>query len=130
MRPLGISCTEDKIVQEMVRSRKRSMSQSLLDGSYGFGPSRRARDAPHQVNQEPMSKLVNWIADLDLAQFFDTMQHEEILAVLSTRIKEWRFLRLPLDTRATNIVDRRSEKIVEWHHRKIHGCQPPRLHSE
>jgi retron-type reverse transcriptase len=41
-----------------------------------------------------MSEPVNWIADLDLAQFFDTMPHREILAVMSERIKDKKFLRL------------------------------------
>jgi retron-type reverse transcriptase len=41
-----------------------------------------------------MSAPVNWIADLDLAQFFDTMPHTDILAVLAERIKDQEFLRL------------------------------------
>jgi group II intron reverse transcriptase/maturase len=41
-----------------------------------------------------MSMPVNWIADLDLARFFDTMPHTEILAVLAQRITDKRFLRL------------------------------------
>ena len=41
-----------------------------------------------------MSQPVNWIADLDLAQFFDTMPHVEILSVLRSRIKDRRFLQL------------------------------------
>jgi len=41
-----------------------------------------------------MSAPVNWIADLDLAQFFDTMPHPEILAVLAERIKDQKFVRL------------------------------------
>jgi hypothetical protein len=35
-----------------------------------------------------MSEPVNWIADIDLAQCFDTMPHVEILAVLSERIAD------------------------------------------
>jgi group II intron reverse transcriptase/maturase len=66
----------------------------FLDTSYGFRPGRSAHDALRRLNQEVMSKPVNWIADLDLAQFFDTMPHKEILAVLSTRIKDRKFLRL------------------------------------
>jgi len=46
------------------------------------------------LNQEVMSKPVNWIADLDLAQFFDMMPHKEILAVWAERIKDKKFLRL------------------------------------
>jgi RNA-directed DNA polymerase len=95
MRPLGISCTEDKIVQEMVRQVLEAIYEPVfLDTSYGFRPGRSAHDALRRLNQELMSKPVNWIVDLDLAQFFDTMPHKEILAVLSTRIKDRKFLRL------------------------------------
>ena len=95
MRPLGISCTEDKIVQEMVRRVLEAIYEPVfLDTSYGFRPGRSAHGALRRLNQEVMSKAVNWIADLDLAQFFDTMPHKEILAVLSTRIKDRKFLRL------------------------------------
>jgi Reverse transcriptase (RNA-dependent DNA polymerase) len=41
-----------------------------------------------------MSAPVNWIADLDLAQFFDTLPHTDILAVLAERITDKKFLRL------------------------------------
>ena len=39
-----------------------------------------------------MTKPVNWIADLDLAQFFDTMPHREIVTVLAERIADQPFL--------------------------------------
>jgi RNA-directed DNA polymerase len=41
-----------------------------------------------------MSALVNGMAELDLAQWFDTMPHTEILAVLGARIQDRRALRL------------------------------------
>jgi hypothetical protein len=41
-----------------------------------------------------MSAPVNWIADLDLAQFFDTLPHTDILAVLAECITDKKFLRL------------------------------------
>jgi RNA-directed DNA polymerase len=41
-----------------------------------------------------MSEPVNWIADMDMAKFFDAMPHSEIVAVLSERIADQRFLRL------------------------------------
>ncbi len=95
MRPLGISCVEDKIVQEMTRRILEAIYEPVfLDTSYGFRPQRSCHDALRQLNQEIMSQPVNWIADLDLAQFFDTMPHIEILSVLRERIKDRKFLHL------------------------------------
>jgi group II intron reverse transcriptase/maturase len=94
-RPLGISCLEDKIVQEMARRILEAIYEPVfIDTSYGFRPGRSCHDALRQLNHEVMSEPVNWIADLDLAKFFDTMPHVDILAVLSERIADRKFLRL------------------------------------
>ena len=94
-RPLGISCMEDKIVQEMARRILEAIYEPVfLETSYGFRPGRSCHDALRQLNQEVMSAPVDWIVDLDLARFFDTMPHAEILAVLAERIADQTFLRL------------------------------------
>ena len=94
-RPLGISCVEDKIVQEMTRRILEAIYEPVfMDTSFGFRPQKSCHDALRQLNQEVMSHPVNWIADLDLAQFFDTMPHLEILSVLRERIKDRKFLSL------------------------------------
>jgi len=62
MRPLGISCTEDKIVQELTKRILESMYEPVfLDTSYGFRPGRSCHDALRRVNQEIMSAPVDWI---------------------------------------------------------------------
>ena len=63
----------------------------FIDTSYGFRPGRSCHDALRQLNQEMMSEPVNYLLDLDLAQFFDSMPHVEILAVLSEQIADQNF---------------------------------------
>ena len=93
-RPLGMSCTEDKIVQEMARRILEAIYEPVfLETSYGFRPGRSCHDALRRFNQEVMSAPVDWIVDMDLARFFDTMPHQEILAVLAERIADQPFLR-------------------------------------
>ena len=100
MRPLGISCVEDKIVQEMTRRILDAIYEPVfLDTSYGFRPQRSCHDALRRLNQEVMNQPVNWVADLDLAQFFDTMPHVEILAVLRARIQDKKFFAFVQQTR-------------------------------
>jgi RNA-directed DNA polymerase len=71
MRPLGISCIEDKIVQELTRRILEAIYEpGFYDTSYGFRPGRSCHDALRRLNREEMSAPVNWVADLDLAQFF------------------------------------------------------------
>jgi retron-type reverse transcriptase len=94
-RPLGVSCTEDKIVQEMARRILEAIHEpGFLETSYGFRPGRSCHDALRRLNAEVMRQPINWIVDLDLAQFFDTMPPQEILAVLAQRITDVKFLRL------------------------------------
>ena len=74
MRPLGISCVEDTIVQEMVRRLLAALDEPVcIDTSYGFRPGRSCHDALRQLNHEVMSEPVNWLLDMDLAKCFDTM---------------------------------------------------------
>lgn len=95
LRPLGISCTEDKIVQEMTKRILEAIYEPVfIDTSYGFRPKRSCHDALRQLNNEVMNQPVNWIADIDLARFFDTIPHSEILHVLKLRIQDEKFLRL------------------------------------
>jgi group II intron reverse transcriptase/maturase len=94
-RPFGISCIEDRIIQEMTRQILEAIYEpTFLDISYGFRAGRSCHDALRQLNQEMMRRPVNWVANLDLTRFFDTMQHQEILSVLALRIKDRKFLRL------------------------------------
>jgi len=95
VRPQGISCTEDKIVQGLTRQILAAIYEPVFHAaSYGFRPGRSCHDALRQLNREVMSRPVNWVVDIDLAKFFDTMPHEAILAVLRLRIQDPRFLRL------------------------------------
>jgi group II intron reverse transcriptase/maturase len=94
-RPWGSSCLEDKVVQEMARRVLEAIYEPVfIDPSYGFRPGRSWHDALRQLNHEVMSEPVHWIADLDLAQFFDILPHVAILAVLSERIAAQKLLRL------------------------------------
>lgn len=95
VRPLGISCVEDKIVQEMTRQILEAIYEPVFaETSYGFRVGRSCHDALRRLNQEVMQQRVNWIADLDLSAFFDTIPHQQILDVLQQRIRDRKFLRL------------------------------------
>ena len=59
-RPLGISCVEDKIIQEMTRRLLEAIYEpKFLDTSYGFRAGRSCHDALRQLNQEMMRRPVH-----------------------------------------------------------------------
>ena len=61
--------------------------------SFGFRPDRGARDAVRRVCEYAEQGYV-WVIDLDLAKFFDTVNHSKLLQVLSERIKDGRVISL------------------------------------
>jgi RNA-directed DNA polymerase len=95
MRPLGISGTEAKLVQELTRRILEAIyDPPCIETSSGFRPGRSCHDALRQRNQEMMTQPVQWSADLDLARFFDTMPPTQIRAILAERSADQTFLRL------------------------------------
>jgi len=55
----AISCTEDKIVQELTRRILEAMYEpTFIDTSYGFRPGHSCHDALRQLNQERMTQPV------------------------------------------------------------------------
>lgn len=94
-RPLGISCTEDKIVQEMARRVLEAIFEPVfVETSYGFRRKRCCHDALRRLNVEIMQRPVSAVVDLDVAQFFDAMPHQTILNILTERIGDKKFLSL------------------------------------
>jgi group II intron reverse transcriptase/maturase len=94
-RPLGMSCPEDTIVQALARRLlEASYAPMFLETSYGLRPGRSCHDALRRFNHEGMRHPVNWIVELDLAQFFATMPPQEIRAGLGQRSTDAKCRRL------------------------------------
>jgi len=70
-RPIGISCVEDKIVQNAVREVLGAVYEPLFyEHSYGFRPGRGAHDAVRTLNQVLYRGGGNWILEADIKSFF------------------------------------------------------------
>jgi group II intron reverse transcriptase/maturase len=62
--------------------------------SYGFRPGRSQHMALDALYVAIKRKRVNWILDLDLRSFFDTISHEKLIQLIEKRIADPRVLRL------------------------------------
>jgi retron-type reverse transcriptase len=94
MHLLGISNFEDKLVQGVMRQVLESIYEPLfLPGSYGFRPGRSCHDAVRDLRNYLYRIPVQSVIDVDLAKFFDTIDHKLMLGMLREKINDPKLLR-------------------------------------
>ena len=93
-RPLGISNFEDKLVQKRVQEILESIYEPIfLECSYGFRPGRGCHDAIKALMDHLYKEEVEVVIDVDLANYFGTIDHNILMEMLSIKIKDSKFLR-------------------------------------
>ena len=93
-RPLGISNLEDKIVQSMTKKILESIyDPTFYDCSYGFRRGKGCHDAIKDLQHYLHRKEIAVVIDIDLGNFFGTIDHKMLLELLQHRIKDFRFIR-------------------------------------
>jgi group II intron reverse transcriptase/maturase len=91
-RPLGIPCFEDKLLQTVVRLILEAIYEPTFSkASHGFRPERSCHTALEQVKK---MNGVRWWVEGDIQGFFDNLNHDTLLRILSKRITDKRFLHL------------------------------------
>ncbi|MEA1964539.1 MAG: group II intron reverse transcriptase/maturase [Candidatus Aerophobetes bacterium] len=94
-RPLGIPAVEDKIVQMGIKKILEAIFEvDFLDVSFGFRPNCSCHDALDVVDKVVMTRPVNYVVDMDIEKFFDTIDHKWLTRCLQQRIKDPNLLRL------------------------------------
>ncbi len=93
-RPLGIPTAVDRLVQQAVQQKlSEEYEKEFSDSSHGFRANRSCQTAIEQCLELANEGYV-WVVDLDLAKFFDTVNHSKLLQLLSERIKDGRVISL------------------------------------
>jgi group II intron reverse transcriptase/maturase len=94
-RPLGVPALEDKIVQGAVAEVLSAVYEAdFLGFSYGYRPGRSPHQALAALHTALMTQGVNWVLDVDIRKFFDSVDHEWLLRIIAHRIADPRVLRL------------------------------------
>ena len=93
-RILGIPTVLDRMIQQAIGQQL----QIIYDGtfsssSYGFRPGRNAHQALVRARQY-VNEGYSHVVDIDMAQFFDRVNHDYLMNLLSKRIGDKRVLRL------------------------------------
>jgi len=93
-RPLGISNLEDKIVQRMTQKVLESIYEPLfLECSHGFRPRRSCHTAIKALMDHLYESEIQTVIDIDLKNFFGTIDHEMLENILKDKIKDPKFMR-------------------------------------
>lgn len=93
-RPLGIPTVVDRFVQQAVaRVLSMQYEEVFSNSSHGFRPARSCSTAMDQALKHANEGYC-WVVDLDLAKFFDTVNHSKLLQVVAKRVKDRRVIRL------------------------------------
>ena len=94
-RPLGIPAVEDKIVQMALKKILEAIFEvDFCDVSYGFRPNRSCHDALDRVDTTIMTQPINYVVDMDIAKFFDSVDHNCLMDCLKQRIADPSMLRI------------------------------------
>jgi RNA-directed DNA polymerase len=111
-RPLSIICLEDKIVQQAaVTVLNQVYETDFLGFSYGFRPNRGQHDALDSLYIALMKRKVNWVLDLDISKFFDTVEHDWLLKFIQHRVTDKRILRLIRQWIKVGTIDENGHRI-------------------
>lgn len=93
MRPLGIPSFNDKLLQEVIRIILEAIYEGYFeDNSHGFRPKRSCHTALDKIHKTFTG--AKWFIEGDIKGFFDNINHNTLIKILSERINDERFLRL------------------------------------
>jgi RNA-directed DNA polymerase len=88
-RPIGIPTTEDKVLQRAVAMLLEPIyEEQFYDFSYGFRPGRSAHQALQHIWKQIMNEPIQWIVEVDIRKFFDTLDHSRLREVLRQRVTD------------------------------------------
>ena len=94
VRLLGIPTVIDRMVQQAIAQVLTSIFEPIFsDNSYGFRPNRNAHQAI-RTSQGHMNDGCTWVVDIDLEEYFDTVNHDKLMVLVAREIKDKKVLKL------------------------------------
>jgi group II intron reverse transcriptase/maturase len=93
-RQLGIPTVMDRLLQQaLLQVLQPIFDPRFSESSYGFRPRRSAHDAVRAA-QGYVREGKDWVVDIDIARFFDVVNHDILMRRVAAVIRDKRVLRL------------------------------------
>ena len=88
IRLLGVPTATDRVIQQAISQILSPIYEKIFaDQSYGFRKQRSCKMAITK-SKEYIDEGYNWIVDIDLAKYFDTVNHDKLMRLLSNTIQD------------------------------------------
>lgn len=95
MRPLGISCYGDKLVENTIaKILNKVYEPKFYNSSFGFRPNRNCHQAVREIIEAVQYHKVNYIVEADIKGFFDNVNHEWLIKFLKHDIADKKFIEI------------------------------------
>ena len=94
VRSLGIPVVLDRFIQQAIlQALTPIFDPHFSESCYGFRPGRGAHDAVRKARQY-VEEGYRYVVDFDLEKFFDTVNHDMLMARVARRVRDKRLLKL------------------------------------
>ena len=114
MRPLGIPTVVDRVIQQAVAQvLSRGYERYFSEFSYGFRPGRDCHMAVAKV-LEYLNSGYEWVIDLDIEKYFDTVNHDKLISILRERINDAPTLHLIRSFLKAGVMEDGLVSPTEW----------------
>ena len=88
VRNLGVPTVTDRFVQQAIAQVLTPIyEEQFHEHSYGFRPNRCAQQAIITA-LDMINEGNNWVVDIDLEKFFDTVNHDKLMTIIGRTIKD------------------------------------------
>ena len=105
MRPLGIPTAVDRVIQQAVANKLNEIYEPVFSNySFGFRSNRSAHDAIYHA-LDLINYGYEWIVDLDIEKYFDTVNHDKLISILRENVNDRRTLHLIRSFMRAGIMD-------------------------
>jgi len=93
-RKLGIPTVMDRVIQQALHQVLCPIfDPTFSEHSYGFRPGRSAHQAIRRAKEYQLAGK-RWVVDMDLAKFFDEVNHDLLMAAICRKVKDRKVLKL------------------------------------
>src|SRR5271170_3596014 len=93
-RPLGIPSVYDRVCQQAMVNRLEPIFEEVFNpSSFGYRKGRKTADALSKIWRE-VEAGNEWIVDADLKDYFGSVDHEKLLALICKQVADGRVLKL------------------------------------